>query len=365
MAPPVTCTGRTNEPQHSCTILYNAFGTHKGCVIEWKMIEAKEFLEYLALNDVGVFVSLPEVTDDEAPVIYYSHVVSLLANLRCQLLSNRAGGKLLDSINDGVHTLLLIYASKGIPMVQLLQLPHIQNKMVKKGLDPQVATVMGADTLAWRHDLSWYTNRWVLLNLGLGYGLVDGQVPFEELRMKRITSDCSVKIQNILLTEIMVEEEDETLTLEALSLTLHTEIALDAIAYITSQGLLDRPLGEGLGEFLHDRDAIAMFWEHYHFLSGGKLGVSPGPEELPEVTAGIPWNNKKVAVVAAIHVYMLLATESDPQPGRYLIEAQPNDEEPEPNDPDQGLNGLLGNVTTYFAREENQDSGSTHSHRLP
>lgn len=262
------------------------------------MIEAKEFRE---LCCKGALHSSDGVTDNaDFPQLYYSCVVFLLANLRCQFFSN---GSTWNTTDDGVHALVLTYARKGVPILDLLQIVRVELDMVKKGWDLDVSEALNS-TYTLDDNFAWQTNRWILLNLQLDYGLVDNQGRIlRESVMKEITTICATRITKLERHPHIANEVEDFLSLEKLS-----ELLFEEIQYETSYTLEEEFEPTFLLEYSD------KFWHHYHLLSGGFLHHGIQALERPETRIGIVWENKKAAVVSAVHVHILVATGNVDEP---------------------------------------------------
>ena len=263
-------------------------------------------------------------------VQYIVACTTLLTVLRCRLHASRMG---VEDVDDGVHSLLLVYASKGIPVLDLLEVEHIKDKLRSLGFD----VVAWAELCRQRRDevLSFKTTIWLLTQMGLQFCLGDrrhffGGIPQTELdrnRQDRLEQSANaIKALEARLRLEAINDRTNPLTLETLARVMHEEFREPEI-YEDHQGI-----GVTFPRNFLTRHS-AEFWRHFHFLTGGQMMeevVTNG--ENGEVirtrrTVAIEEHeriyqlDRKAAVVAAVHVYQLhfWRAHRNDEPGVYVL----------------------------------------------
>ena len=234
---------------------------------------------------------------------FFVACIELATILKCQLLTQRQQPGQLLSTNSGPHALLLIYATKGIPVSALLEVDCIRTALEAQGFRSTRTLLSGMQD---RPSVAIPTTQWLLFQLDLPTG-------FEEFpdswRDPQLFEALLMSWTHINLIKLEIRRAPQ----------LTFQILGDAV----SRRL--QPYHEELTEdYLPGR--AEQFWEHYHLLRGGNLGGAP-----PLVINQDQW---KEAVIAAAHVHIVEyneATEHD-RTGHYLAGREPTYIYPEQDD---------------------------------
>lgn len=214
---------------------------------------------------------------------------------------------LLKSTDDGVHALVICYASKGIPIAKLLKLNYVDKELVNSGVKKgTIKALTSAEEYLKKENPDTnpietmaamvHTTRFFLLYTDVSAGVITHQEWSDDDLCGRCyrTIDIMDKLQQkFLVTDVLTPCRFQFLS-EALYRVAH----------------LQQP------NFLGNNEDI--FWLHYHLLTGGK--IEDGPHKPSE--EGLV-QDKRAGLIITAHMFAIF-THSDEEfnedrPGYALV----------------------------------------------